>query len=85
MTVTTSRGKTFPADWAWAPAGADQGLMLQIRDARPLSAIAADFEGCEAIRRESAEEGDMAFDGYTALTGIQRVPGGARITLGRES
>lgn len=84
MTITTSRGKSFPADWAWAPAGPREGLMLQIDDPRPLSEIAADFEGCESLHRASETEGDMDFEGYTRLTAILRAPGGAaQLTLER--
>lgn len=84
MTITTSRGKTFPAEWAWGPVGPQEQLMLQIRDERPLSEIAADFEGCDRIHRQSDLEGDLDFEGYTALRAIQRTPEGAvRLTIER--
>lgn len=72
MTVTTSRGKTFPVDWMWGPVGPAAELMLQLRDERPLSEIAADFEGCERFLRQSETEGDMTFEGYAALTVLAR-------------
>lgn len=77
MTITTSRGKTFPADWAWGPVGPRQELRMAIIDPRPLSEIAADFEGCERFRRQSDTEGDLDFDGYTRLTGAMRQPSGS--------
>ena len=83
MTVTTSRGKTFPVNWMWGPVPPEGSLMLEVRDERPLSEIAADFEGCDRFHRESQDEGDMDFDGYAALTAIARVAGAVRVTLGK--
>lgn len=88
MTVTTSKGKTFPIDWMWGPVGLSGELMLQLRDDRPLSEIAADFEGCEHFHRESDDEGDMDFDGYTVPQSIvrpayERNPDIVQITLAR--
>lgn len=86
MTVTTSRGKTFPVDWMWGPVGLFGELMLQLHDDRDLSAIAADFEHVGSFRRESAAEGDMTFEGYTAMRSILRPfpeadPAAVQITL----
>lgn len=72
MTITTSRGKTFPVDWAYVGFGPAGALTLHLHDGRPLLAIAADFDGCDCLRRESDEEGDMTFEGYTVLAGILR-------------
>lgn len=72
MTVTTSRGKTFPLRWMWGPVPPEGALMLEALDSRPLSEVAADFEGCERFHRESEEEGDMDFEGYTRLKGLHR-------------
>ena len=76
MTVTTSKGLTYEVDWMWGPVGANRSLMLQLRDTRPLSEIAADFENCEHFHRASETEGDLDFDGYTQLAGITRVRNG---------
>lgn len=74
MTVTTSKGQTFPAQWMYqGPLGE---LRLQLEDPRRLPDIAADFDGCDRFLRESDEEGNLEFVGYTALTGILR-PAGA--------
>ena len=54
MTLETSKGKTVEARWAWAPANADGDLMIEYDDARKISEIAADWEGCALITRESA-------------------------------
>lgn len=72
MTVTTSKGKTFDINWMWAPVGVNRDLMLEYKDERLLSEIAADFEGCESFHRESELEGDKDWIGYTGLRSIIR-------------
>lgn len=72
MTVTTSRNKTFRIEWMWGPVDYDGSLMLQMEDDRLLSEIAIDFEGIEHFHRESEEEGDIDYDGYTVLKAILR-------------
>lgn len=86
MTLTTSMGQTIEVDWAWAPVGLFGDMMFQFHDERPLGKIASDFDGIDHIRRESQEEGDMDFDGYTVLRSIQRPfyetdPSAVQITL----
>ena len=84
MTINNFRGKTFEIQWAWAPVGFDGDMMVQLRDERPLAQIAADFEGCDFFLRESPEEGDMEFEGFTRLRCIQRTPDGSvRVLLMR--
>lgn len=72
MTLTTSRGKTFDADFA---ALGLTGLHIRLTDPRPLSEIAADFDGLTHLT------GDRGFDGPFALTAIIRDPRTGRITL----
>lgn len=72
MTLTTSKGKTFDIEWMWGPVGQNEDLMLECADERPLSEIAADFEGCDSFYRESDTEGDMDWTGYTGLRSIVR-------------
>lgn len=84
MTITTSKQKTFDVNWAWAPVGEDGDMMFELtRDERPVSQIAADFEGCEHIHRESELEGDKDFDGYTRVKSVVVNPrrGTVRLTL----
>lgn len=87
MTVTTSKGKTFEVDWMWGPVGVSKSLMLQLEDDRNLSEIASDFENCANFHRDSETEGNMDFDGYTELVGIDRVqdmePNAVQITLNK--
>ncbi len=72
MKVTTSKGKTFDIRWMWGPVGRGKNVMLQLLDPRPLSQIAADFDGCQQFLRISDTEGKMEFPGYTMLTAILR-------------
>ena len=73
MTVTTSKGRTFEAEWIDGPVGENGAVILQLRDARALSEIARDFEGCERVHRASESQGDADYDGYTQLVSIFRV------------
>ena len=85
MTLTTSKGKSFPAHWAWAPANDEGDLMIEYDDARKISEIAEDWEGCERITRESAEEGNAVYEGYTEIRIMSRQKNGTvRITLKKE-
>lgn len=85
MTLTTSKGRTFDVSWAWAPAGEYGGLMLEYEDGRKISEIAADWEGCSHIHRESETEGNADYEGYTVLRIIARQRSGSvQITLQKE-
>lgn len=85
MTLTTSKGKAFPVRWAWAPVNDEGDLMLEYDDARKTSEIAADWEGCARITRESAEEGNAVYEGYTEIRIMSRQKNGTvRITLNKE-
>ena len=73
MTVKTDRGKTFDVNYAWGPVRSTGELMIELTaDARPLSQIAADFEGVQAFEREDENEGNMTFEGYTELVSVVR-------------
>ena len=73
MTVKTDRGKTFDVNYAWGPVRSTGELMIELTvDARPLSQIAADFEGVQAFEREDENEGNMTFVGYTELVSVVR-------------
>lgn len=81
MTIMTSRGKTFTVDWMCDSFPTPGSARLQMRDDRPIHAIAADFEGLDHIRRNSETEGDMDFVGYTELTSVIRSSGAVQLTL----
>lgn len=73
MTLTTSKGKTFSINWAWAPVGLFQNqLMINLEDPRGIVEIAEDFTGCEYFDRKSELEGDKHWDAYTELVGVTR-------------
>lgn len=72
MKVTTDKGKTIPIDWMYPQRSVTERLMIGLHDSRPLTEIAADFAGCEHLHRESAEEGDADFDGYTEPVTLSR-------------
>lgn len=73
MTVKTDRGKTFDVNYAWGPVRSTGELMIELTaDARPLSQIAADFEGVQAFERVDENEGNMTFEGYTELVSVVR-------------
>lgn len=71
MTITTSKGKTYNVNWAWALASNGKCL-IEMPDPRLLSEIAREFEGVERIERLSDTEGDMVWEGYTVLSSIRR-------------
>lgn len=88
MKLTTSNGKTFTIDWMWGPVSPYADLMLQYHDDRELSDVASDFENIEHFHRESEDEGDMDWYGYTALKAIirpeyERNPDVIQITLAK--
>lgn len=84
MTITTNRGKTFEAVWAWAMSNTNQ-LMMELRDTRPIYKIAKDFDGLTTIDRKSEEEGDATYTGYDTLVMAvrDRKNGTVRLTLER--
>ena len=73
MTITTDRGKTFEVNFAWGPVRSTGELMIELaQDVRPLSEIAADFEGVQTFDRKDELEGDMMFEGYTEIMSVVR-------------
>lgn len=86
MTLTTSKGKTVDANWAWAPANENGDLMIEYADPRKISEIAPDWDGCAIIHRQSDTEGNAVYEGYTDIRIISKMKNGAvQITLRRES
>ena len=67
--LTTSKGKTFDVDYAWAPAP-DGSLHIQMRTDRRLHLIAKDLDACETITYEDPQAGELIFTGYTAVRQI---------------
>lgn len=82
MLLKTSNGNTYNIDWI--DTVSTGYLFMQMTDERALSVIAAEFEGLEWLMRESENQGDKRFDGYTRLDMIQRAaPGVVLLKLTR--
>lgn len=69
MTITTSRGKTFDVNWAWADG---EMLRIELADQRNIAEIAEDFDGVERVERRDENEGDAVYEGYTMLTMVAK-------------
>lgn len=68
MKIETSKGGEFEADLVFE-IGADHSLMIRLtEDERPLSQVAADFEGIEWL----ATEDGRSYDAYTDLRSLVR-------------
>ena len=72
MRLITPSGLTRNLEWMYSPSQYQDQVILQFRDERPLSRIAPDFEGCESLRRESSNEGNLDYLGYTELIALLR-------------
>lgn len=80
------KGKEISVKWMWLLERKDE-VILQLVDERPLSEIAADWEGADVIERKSETEGDKTYKGYARLMRIMRKDDTARgcveIVLGK--
>lgn len=87
MKITTSKGKTFEAGFILASVRDKNRLMIDHKDERALSEIAADWEGAEEIvQADEANPGiEKVFRGYTVLAAISRnrSDNSVRVTLER--
>lgn len=85
MKLTTSSGKTYDVQWIDGPTITSGMVLLQMADDRRLPEIAAEFDGLEAMQRESDTQGNKAWQGYTVLQRIARVsPGVVLLALAKE-
>lgn len=73
MKVTTSRNKTYEVIYVDGPTRLAGTLMLRMEDPRSILEIGAEFDGLEWLKRESANQGDKEWTGYTELVSIRRV------------
>ena len=74
MLLKTSNGNTYTVDWIDTISTGD--LYMQMMDERALSVIAAEFEGLEWLMRESENQGNKLFEGYSNLTMVKQVEPG---------
>lgn len=79
MKITTSKGKTLDANWAFGPTSTSGSLMIEIPDNRLLSEIAADFEGNSRIEKTDETKPGVIeiYEGFTELAAIQRNENGS--------
>ena len=82
MLLKTSNGNTYTVDWIDT---INTGtLYMQMMDERALSVIASEFEGLEWLMRESENQGNKLFEGYSNLTMVkQAAPGVVLLKLTR--
>lgn len=83
MKTTTSKGKTFEASPALVSVRDKSRLMLDVMDERPLSQVAADFEGLETLTQRDTQDVEHVYRGYTEVAAASRneSDGSLRITL----
>lgn len=82
MKLTTSKGFEYTVDWADGPTIISNALIIQMKDERSIAQIAEEFEGAETIARESENEGNKEWRGYTELLRVARVaPGTVTVAL----
>lgn len=72
MELKTSLNKTYEVDWVDVATATSGNLLLQMKDERPLHLIAAEFDGLEWLYRESEEQGNKMFKGFSRLSRIYR-------------
>ena len=72
MKLTTSRNREYIVDWIDGPTITSGHVMMQMHDERKPAVIAEEFDGLEWLKRESEEQGDKLFEGYSNLVSITR-------------
>lgn len=67
MRIRTSRGKTLEINYIWPEQNGR--VMIELEDARPLSEIAADFDGVETlVKTDEKKPGvEEVYSGFTEL------------------
>lgn len=76
MKVQTSRNKEYDAIYIDGPTRISGTLMMRLEANRPILEVAAEFENLEWIRRESADQGNKEWNGYTRLVSVREVDAG---------
>lgn len=82
MLLRTSNEKEYKA--VWADVASSGVFFAHVFDDRPIPQVAADFDGLAWLERESAEQGDKRFDGFSVLMGVERITGEVvKLTIGK--
>lgn len=76
MKVQTSRNKEYDAIYIDGPTRISGTLMMRLEVNRPILEVAAEFENLEWIRRESADQGNKEWTGYTRLVSVREARNG---------
>lgn len=85
MKITTSKGKAFNINFICSPLSTPEHVIIELRDSRPLSEIAADFEKLENLKKEDDTRGSSVYEmyeGFSRLVEMHRyADGSVRLTL----
>ena len=88
MTITTSKGKVFPVVFIGVLLRDGHRLVIDLPDSRPLSEVAADFEGLETVTKTNTKTPGVKeiYEGFTNLVEVHRnmAAGTVRVTLEKE-
>ena len=76
MKIITNRNKEYSAIYIDGPTRIGGALMMRVEDSRPIIQVGTEFDGLEWIRRESTEQGNKEWSGYTRLISIREVDAG---------
>jgi len=74
MLLKTSNGYTYNVDWIDTVSTGTLYMQMSTNDS--ISQIAAEFEGLEWLKRESENQGDKLFEGYSVLTMVKQAEPG---------
>lgn len=69
QTITTSKGKTYEVDYAWAPLF-DGSCRIAIHDSRLISEIAPEFEELTSIHYSNPGTSEIDWIGYNKLIAV---------------
>lgn len=88
MKITTSKGKAFDIIFICSPISTPEHVIIELRDSRPLSEIASDFEELENLKKEDDTRGSSVYEmyeGFSRLVEMHRyADGSVRLTLEKE-
>lgn len=72
MMIRLSSGKTLEVNYIWPDNGGR--VMVELKDDRPISEIAADFEGSQTLTKTDARKPGVeeVYTGYTQIVSVSR-------------
>lgn len=73
MKLITSKGKTYEARYVDGPTLTSGTVLARIKETRAIAETAPEFDGLESFRRESENQGNKEWTGYSELRSIRRV------------